>query len=144
MTLEESVFISCVVFEQHRRGIHFIPQKRLKHGRQNITLDRLNSIIRNNKCIFTKLNAVCILQDISGQFSGHECNPRMVSKSGNPGLGPVPNSYFLYYIFIKALILIKFLYWSMFSQNFKNFKEEIKVQSLINWKFRLCPGYNFY
>ena len=31
---------------------------------------------------------------------------RVVSKSGNPG--PVPNSYFLYYIFIKALILIKF------------------------------------
>ena len=29
-----------------------------------------------------------------------------VSKSGNPGAGP--NSYFLYYIFIKALILIKF------------------------------------
>jgi hypothetical protein len=32
----------------------------------------------------------------------------VVSKSGNPGPGPVPNSYFLYYIFIKALILIKF------------------------------------
>ena len=31
----------------------------------------------------------------------------VVSKSGNPGPGPVPNSYFLYYIFIKALILIK-------------------------------------
>ena len=30
----------------------------------------------------------------------------VVSKSGSPG--PVPNSYFLYYIFIKALILIKF------------------------------------
>jgi hypothetical protein len=30
----------------------------------------------------------------------------VVSKSGNPGPGPVPNSYFLYYIFIKALILI--------------------------------------
>ena len=28
----------------------------------------------------------------------------VVSKSGNPG----PNSYFLYYIFVKALILIKF------------------------------------
>ena len=34
--------------------------------------------------------------------------PSVVSKSGNPGPGPVPNSYFLYYIFIKALILIKF------------------------------------
>ena len=32
----------------------------------------------------------------------------VVSKSGNPVPGPVPNSYFLYYIFIKALILIKF------------------------------------
>jgi hypothetical protein len=32
----------------------------------------------------------------------------------------------------------------MFLQNFKNFKEEIKVQSLINWKIRLGPGYNFY
>ena len=32
----------------------------------------------------------------------------VVSKSGNPGPGPVPNSYFLYYIFIKTLILIKF------------------------------------
>ena len=27
-------------------------------------------------------------------------------ESGNPG--PGPNSYFLYYIFVKALILIKF------------------------------------
>jgi hypothetical protein len=32
--------------------------KRLKHGRQNITLYWINGIIRNNKCIFTKLNAV--------------------------------------------------------------------------------------
>jgi hypothetical protein len=37
------------------------PQKRLKHGRQNITLHWINGIIRNNKCIFTKLNAVFIL-----------------------------------------------------------------------------------
>jgi hypothetical protein len=36
------------------------------------------------------------------------CIYRVVSKSGNPGTGPLPNSYFLYYIFIKALILIKF------------------------------------
>ena len=36
------------------------------------------------------------------------------------------------------------LYWSTFLQNFKNFKEVIKVQSLIKWKFRLGPGYNFY
>ena len=40
---------------------------------------------------------------------GCACPKRsVVSKSGNPGPGPVPNSYFLYYIFIKALILIKF------------------------------------
>ena len=35
----------------------------------------------------------------------------VVNKSGNPGpvpKNPGPNSYFLYYIFIKALILIKF------------------------------------
>jgi hypothetical protein len=31
----------------------FSPQKRLKHGRQNITLHWINGIIRNNKCIFT-------------------------------------------------------------------------------------------
>ena len=36
------------------------------------------------------------------------------------------------------------LYWSMFLQNFKNFKEVIQVQSLINWKFRLGPGYNLW
>jgi hypothetical protein len=40
----------------------FSPQKRLKHGRQNITLHWINGIIRNNKCIFTKLNAVFILK----------------------------------------------------------------------------------
>ena len=28
-----------------------VPQKRLKHGRQNITLHWINGIIRNNKCI---------------------------------------------------------------------------------------------
>ena len=39
---------------------------------------------------------------------GSEIKGEVVSKSGNPGPGPVPNSYFLYYIFIKALILIKF------------------------------------
>jgi hypothetical protein len=39
-----------------------VPQKRLKHGPQNITLHWINGIIRNNKCIFTKLNAVFILK----------------------------------------------------------------------------------
>jgi hypothetical protein len=34
----------------------------IKHGRQNITLHWINGIIRNNKCIFTKLNAVFILK----------------------------------------------------------------------------------
>jgi hypothetical protein len=43
-------------------GIYFSPQKRLKHGRQNITLHWINDIIRNNKCIFTKLNAVFLLK----------------------------------------------------------------------------------
>jgi hypothetical protein len=43
-------------------GIYFSPQKRFKHGRQNITLHWINGIIRNNKCIFTKLNAVFILK----------------------------------------------------------------------------------
>jgi hypothetical protein len=38
------------------------PKKRLKHGRQNITLHWINGIIRNNKCIFTKLNADFILK----------------------------------------------------------------------------------
>jgi UDP-2,3-diacylglucosamine pyrophosphatase LpxH len=36
--------------------------QRLKHGRQNITLHWINGIIRNNKCSFTKLNAVFILK----------------------------------------------------------------------------------
>jgi hypothetical protein len=34
----------------------------LKHGRQNITLHWINGIIRNNKCILTKLNAVFIFK----------------------------------------------------------------------------------
>ena len=38
------------------------PHQRLKHGRQNIMLHWINGIIRNNKCIFTKLNAVFILK----------------------------------------------------------------------------------
>ena len=44
------------------RGIYFSPQQRLKHRQQNITLHWINGIIRNNKCIFTKLNAVFILK----------------------------------------------------------------------------------
>ena len=44
----------------------------------------------------------------SGVPAGLTEHLRVVSKSGNSGPGPVPNSYFLYYIFIKALILIKF------------------------------------
>jgi hypothetical protein len=34
----------------------------LKHGWQNIMLHWINGIIQNNKCIFTKLNAVFILK----------------------------------------------------------------------------------
>ena len=44
-------------------GIYFSPPKRLKHGRQNITLHWINGIIRNNKCIFNKLNAVFYTQN---------------------------------------------------------------------------------
>jgi hypothetical protein len=44
------------IYSENRRGIYFSLQKRLKHGRQNITLHWINGIIRNNKCIFTKLN----------------------------------------------------------------------------------------
>jgi hypothetical protein len=48
-------------------GYIFSPQKRLKHGRQNIMLHWINGIIRNNKCIFTKLNAVFILKTAAWQ-----------------------------------------------------------------------------
>ena len=50
------------IFGKQMGYIYFSPQKRLKHGRQNITLHWINGIIRNNKCIFTKLNAVFILK----------------------------------------------------------------------------------
>ena len=52
----------CQHIFRKQTGIYFSPQKRLKHGRQNITLHWINGIIRNNKCIFTKLNAVFILK----------------------------------------------------------------------------------
>ena len=45
---------------------------------------------------------------IKKKYLGKRVVIKVVSKSGNPGPGPVPKSYFLYYIFIKALILIKF------------------------------------
>ena len=54
--------LNVSIYSENRRGIYFSPQKRLKHGRQNITLHWINGIIRNNKCIFTKLNAVFILK----------------------------------------------------------------------------------
>jgi hypothetical protein len=57
-------FCSCSVFSI---GIYFSPQKRLKHGRQNITLHWSNGIIRDNKCISTKLNAVFILKTLHEQ-----------------------------------------------------------------------------
>ena len=53
--------VGIYMYSENRRGIYFSPQKRLKRGRQNITLPWINGIIRNNKCIFTKLNAVFIL-----------------------------------------------------------------------------------
>ena len=45
--------LNVSIYSENRRGIYFSPQKRLKHGRQNITLHWINGIIRNNKCIFT-------------------------------------------------------------------------------------------
>jgi hypothetical protein len=50
--------LNVSIYSENRRGIYFSPQKRLKHGQQNTTLHWINGIIRNNKCIFTKLNAV--------------------------------------------------------------------------------------
>ena len=43
-------------------GYIFQSSKRLKHGRQNITLHWINGIIRNNKCILTKLSPVFIIK----------------------------------------------------------------------------------
>jgi hypothetical protein len=54
--------LNVSIYSENRRGIYFSPQKRLKHGRQSIMLHWINGIIRNNKCIFTKLNAVFILK----------------------------------------------------------------------------------
>ena len=54
--------LNVSIYSENRRGIYFSPQKRWKHGRQNITLHWINGIIPNNKCIFTKLNAVFILK----------------------------------------------------------------------------------
>jgi hypothetical protein len=52
--------LNVSIYSENRRCIYFNPQKRLNHGRQNITFHWINGIIRNNKCIFTKLNAVFI------------------------------------------------------------------------------------
>jgi hypothetical protein len=57
-----SLVLQPCIYSENRRGIYFSPQKQLKHGRQNITFHSINGIIRNNKCIFTKLNAVFILK----------------------------------------------------------------------------------
>jgi hypothetical protein len=43
------------IYSENKRGIYLNSQKRLKHRRQNITLHSINDIIRDNKCIFTKL-----------------------------------------------------------------------------------------
>jgi hypothetical protein len=54
--------LSMSAYIRKTDGVYiFSTQKRLKHGRQNITLHWINGIIQNNKCIFTKLNAVFIL-----------------------------------------------------------------------------------
>ena len=54
-----------------------------------LRFSNLNSI---HWIIKKRYKPLCTFQDISGQFSGHECNPRVVSKSGNPGPGPVPKT----------------------------------------------------
>ena len=41
----------------------WMPRKRYKHGRQNITLHWINGIIRNNKCIFYKIKSCCNTQN---------------------------------------------------------------------------------
>jgi hypothetical protein len=41
--------LNVSIYSENRRVIYFSPQKRLKHGRQNITLHWINGIIRNNK-----------------------------------------------------------------------------------------------
>ena len=56
--------LNVSMYSENRRGIYFSPQKRLKHGRQNIRFHWINGIIRDNKCIFTKLNAVFKLKTV--------------------------------------------------------------------------------
>jgi hypothetical protein len=66
------------IYSESRQSIYFSPQKRLKHGRQNITLHWINGIIRNNKCIFTKLNTVFIIKTVFNsliQWSVMFCRP---------------------------------------------------------------------
>ena len=50
------------IYLENIRVIYFSLPTTIKHGWQKITLHWINSIIRNNKCIFTKLNAVFILK----------------------------------------------------------------------------------
>jgi hypothetical protein len=51
------IYIPWGVYSENKRGIYFSPQKRLKDGWRNITLHWINGIIRNNKCILTKLES---------------------------------------------------------------------------------------
>jgi hypothetical protein len=44
--------LNVSIYSENRRAIYFSPPKRLKHGRQHITLHWINGIIRNNKCIY--------------------------------------------------------------------------------------------
>jgi hypothetical protein len=46
-------------------GVYILVPKRLKHGRQNITLHWIKGTMRNIKYIFTKLNAVFILKMVA-------------------------------------------------------------------------------
>ena len=67
--------LNVSIYSENRWGIYFSPQKRLKHGRQNITLHWINAngIIRNNKCIFTKLNAVLYSKQLHEQKKYYNC-----------------------------------------------------------------------
>jgi hypothetical protein len=47
-------FCSMSAYIRKTDGVYIsVPQKKLKHGRQNITLHWINGIIRNNKCIIS-------------------------------------------------------------------------------------------
>jgi hypothetical protein len=52
--------LNVSIYLENRQGIYFSPQKRLKHGRQNITLNWINGIIRNNSYVVNLINFINI------------------------------------------------------------------------------------